>query len=255
MKNLTAFLLITVLLFGACKNNSSGTDGADSTAGKEKHKDPLAAHDLKLYEQAMGRLDIVTAITSLNSYLMRDSSDLRYKDTLAQLYMNQQMIYPALRITEEILVKRPNDTAILKMNVVLAETGGVLDRAVNSTRKLLEIFKDNIEYKFYHGYALVHSMSTTAEGEKLLLEVAQSPEAAKIKAPFRTRNGGQIESNLQINAYMLLGEVQIQLGKFDEAEKYFTLATKGRRFDPAAEAILEVRQIKRNGGMGMMPPQ
>ena len=141
MKNLTAFLLITVLLFGACKNNSSGTDASDKKDKKETRLSAEAEHDLKLYKQAIDRLDLSTAVIALNSYLMRDTSDnnMRYKDTLAQLYLEQQQMLPLLKVTEEILIKRPNDTAILKMNVFAAENSGRMEMAVNSTKKLYEI--------------------------------------------------------------------------------------------------------------------
>lgn len=92
---------------------------------------PSAIHK-QTYELAKKRGDAMTAIVSLN-YLLASGGPASYADTLANWYVYSQQYAQAKLLTDELLVKRPQDEALLSIQ-------GTSLRALNQITEAAEVY-------------------------------------------------------------------------------------------------------------------
>lgn len=249
MKKISVFVLMAlVLAVTACKEGKTNNENENNNSEKV---DSQSAFDLKLYRTALEQGDAYTAIAALNSYILRDSSHIQYRDTLLQLYLQTQQLMASYQISSDILEDRPNDTLALQANVASAYELGAMDKAITSVKKLLEIDPTNLSLKFQYGQSLLQR-NDVAEGLKIVQEVIDDPKAKQTKVPYTAfENGRQVqrEVNLNLAAIMLMGQYYAQTGNFDKSETYFRLALKiNPKFKEAAQAILDLKALKAQGG-------
>ncbi len=245
MKKISALLLVITLFAAvACKDTKSTETKKGET---DKVVDPLAEHDLKVYKRAFERGDGYTAIAALNSFLMRDSSKVEYKDTLLQLYLETQQVLASFKTSGELLKIRPNDTLLLQVNVSMAYQLGAVDLAFDNLKKLLEFEPDNLQLKFQYGQSLLQR-NQVDEGLKTLQSIIDNPNSNKVKVPYTVfENGRQVQKELKIKVacLMLMGQLYAQTNDFDTAEQYFRKTLKvDPNFKEAAQAILDLKQLK-----------
>lgn len=253
MKNLTAFLLISVLLFGACKNNSSGTDGADKKDKKETNLSPEAEHDLKMYKQAIDRADASSAIYALNSYLLRDTAkntnNIGYLDTLTKLYYKVGEYGAAYKTSTEVLKHKPNDTTLLVINVTTANASYQLGAVLNSIKKLADMQPDNLEIKLFMAKSMMENGDIQG-AINTLNSIVNNPESMKQEIAFTIfdENGElrQVPLKAKMGALMQLAQLHFQMGDMDSAEKNALAVLKiQQNFRPAAEILLEIRAVRK----------
>ena len=247
MKKISALLLVITLFAAvACKDKKT-TETKDGET--EKVVDPLAEHDLKVYKRSLERGDAYTAISSLSSFLMRDSSKIEYKDTLLQMYLQTEQAVPTYKLSGELLKVRPNDTLLLQINVSMAYQLGVADLAFDNLKKLLDFEPNNLQLKFQYGQSLLQR-NQVDEGIRTLQSIIDDPNSSKAKVPYTVfENGRQVQKELKIKVacLMLMGQLNVELKDYDTAESYFRQSLKvDPTFKAAAEAILDLKQM-RNG--------
>lgn len=249
MKKITIILIAISCFAVACKDSkkTKETDGTRTA----KNLDPQADHDLKLYTQAMNRADVPSAIYALNSYLMRDSSQPAYKDTLLELYKDRREMAAIFVLSGEMLTKKPNDTSLLILYVqaagVLNQLGFVTDKCL----RLTEMFPNEDEYKFQYAEALLQSRNT-AGAEAILLAIINDPNSAKKTTIVTAQDdNGQLRQskiNTKVGALLKLGQIKMLTNNLDEAEKIFSQASQITPNDNnIGAAILEVRRLKAAG--------
>ena len=247
MKKISALLLVITLFAAvACKDKKT-TETKDGKT--EKVVDPLAEHDLKVYRRALERGDAYTAIASLSSFLVRDSSQIEYKDTLLQMYLQTEQAVATYKLSSELLKVRPNDTLLLQMNVSMAYQIGAADLAFDNLKKLLDIEPTNLVLKFQYGQSLLQR-NQVDEGLKTLQSIIDDPNSSKVKVPYTVfENGRQVPKELKIKVacLMLMGQLYAQTNDFNTAETYFRKVLQVEPgFKEAAQAILDLKQL-RNG--------
>lgn len=253
MMKKTAVLVVAAvaMLATACKNNKETGNGGKSDSGKTAAVSltPEAERDLKIFRKAWEMADPYTAIYALNSYLMVDSANLGIKDTLAKLYVETNQPIAALVIIKDYLKQKPTDTAMLVLNVKLAQAMGQPEKSADASKTLMSLFPEELTYKLNYAHSLLMSNSTALEGEKLLKEILDDPRSLQQKTAYNTvENGRQVskDMSIKVGALMLLGEAYGANGDLDKGEQYFREVLKvDPKFSPAAEAILQIKKMRR----------
>lgn len=253
MMKKTAVLVVAAvaMLATACKNNKETGNGGKSDSGKTAAVSltPEAERDLKIFRKAWEMADPYTAIYALNSYLMVDSTNLGIKDTLAKLYVETNQPIAALVIIKDYLKQKPTDTAMLVLNVKLAQAMGQPEKSADASKTLMSLFPEELTYKLNYAHSLLMSNSTALEGEKLLKEILDDPRSLQQKTAYNTvENGRQVskDMSIKVGALMLLGEAYGANGDLDKGEQYFRDVLKvDPKFSPAAEAILQIKKMRR----------
>lgn len=213
-----------------------------------KNLDPQAAHDLALYNQAMNRADVPSAIYALNSYLMRDSSQPAYKDTLLELYKDRREMAAIFVLSGEMLTKKPNDTNLLVLNVQAAAVINQLGFVTDKCLKLTEMFPNDDEYKFQYAEALLQSRNT-AGAEAILQAIIDDPNSAKKTTLVTAQDeNGQLRQNkinTKVGALLKMGQLKILTNRLDDAEKIIWQAVQIAPNDKnVTMALAEVRQMR-----------
>jgi tetratricopeptide (TPR) repeat protein len=250
MKKIAVLLLAFAVFATACKDNKT-KDKEETTAGAAAitNYSPEAEHDLKVYRIALQRKDAYTAINALTSFLLRDSASnvSKYKDTLAQIYIEMQQAQPAFEITKEIIETRPNDTTILKMNVGIAESIGTLGQTVKACETLSKMYPDELMYQYYYGRAMLENQTLAAQGEKVMMGIIANPQSTVQTVAYPIFEKGELvpkRVKAKVAALMVLGQAYGANNDLDKAEYYFKEVLKIDRFAPAAEAITQINKIR-----------
>ncbi|MGV3597176.1 MAG: tetratricopeptide repeat protein [Bacteroidota bacterium] len=256
MMKKTAVLVVAAvaMLATACKNNKETGNGGKNDSGKtaavsDFKMTPEAERDLKIFRKAWEMADPYTAIYALNSYLMVDSNNLGMKDTLAKLYVETNQPIAALVVIKDYLKQKPTDTAMLVLNVKLAQAMGQPEKSADASKTLMSLFPEELTYKLNYAHSLLMSNGTALEGEKLLNEILSDPRSLQQKTAYNTvENGRQVskDMSIKVGALMLLGEAYGANGDLDKGEQYFRDVLKvDPKFTPAAEAILQIKKMRR----------
>lgn len=129
---------------------------------------PSSIHK-QTYELAKKRGDAMTAIVSLN-YLLASGGPASYADTLAQWYVYSQQYAQAKLLTDELLLKRPQEESLLSIQ-------GTSLRALNQVTEATEIYTKLFQMtrNYLYGVELIQLQWSL----KRLLECQQTAQALR----------------------------------------------------------------------------
>ena len=145
MKNL--FVIIVLAIFAtSCKDKETKNSKETTTIENED-----AALQYKIYQEAIKRNDMTTAVVALNNFMALDSSKPELLDTLAFIYYDQKNPVAISEIVNKILISRPNDTIFLQMAAASEESIGKFDEAIKKYYTLYNINKD-LRFKYQIAY-------------------------------------------------------------------------------------------------------
>ncbi len=245
MKKISVLLLSALLFAAACKEDTK----KDEVAQEKTFEENLAEHYMSVYKSAMKISDIITATTSLNSYLTVVGDSIKntspYMDTLITLYEEMRQYAPLYLLSNERLKYNPNDTDMLALNVGVAQVVGKLGEVSNRCLTLVNMFPDDPSYKFSYAASLLENRRIK-EGEQVLLDIANDPLSLQQSVPFTSYDANgqprQNTLNAKIGAYMKLGQLYEILKDKTKATNYYRKALAvDKKFKPAAQAILALK--------------
>lgn len=90
-------------------------------------------HSKKLLEQALKNKDYATAAFAYNELLLKDTSNMEWKDSLARVYIKSGNFEGGLRLGEQVMLKQPK-------NLKLLELIGLANARMNHTDKAIANF-------------------------------------------------------------------------------------------------------------------
>jgi tetratricopeptide (TPR) repeat protein len=161
--------------------------------------------------------DPTTAISAAQSYLLYDSTNRQFKDTLAILYSALGMLKSSSMIADEILIKEPNNTKMLDISQSYLISTGKVEEANAINEKLYGLTKKS-KYLFHIAYINIET-GKFQEGLKVLERLKPSIDAGSTDSiEFQMGQQGGMQ-NVPVKAadLYLRAFVDIQTQRYQEA--------------------------------------
>ena len=114
-------------------------------------KEKMVDLDKTLYQNALKYNDFVTAINSVHKIIAKEGTTSTYKDSLAVLYFKSNNYESSYLVTNELLIKKPQDIKLLEINMLSAKNLGDTKYAIAGFKKLFTLSNNP-----YHGYELAN---------------------------------------------------------------------------------------------------
>lgn len=176
---------------------------------------------IKVFQQAAGTGDLVTAVTALNYYVNDQGANSVYEDTLAMLYMQQNSYVQCYYWADKRSKTKPDDLILMEMK------GICLDK-LNQPKEAIAIYeklygKTKSPYHAYQLMELQYSFKRLAE----CLATANSTQGLVFKPEYTmTYNAGEQvgRTYLQAGIYNIQALALYDLDKKPEAKLYFEKA-------------------------------
>jgi len=238
MKNLFV-IIVLALLATSCKDKDNKTTEEPKIVVNED-----ANLQYKIYQEAIKRNDMTTAVVALNNFMALDSSKPELLDTLAFIYYDQKNPIAISEVVNKILLSRPNDTIFLQMGAASEESIGKFDEAIQKYNTLYNINKD-LRFKYQIAY-LNYNKEDFKEGDRLMAEVIADPNSEKSVISLPSETGQPMTLKVKAAAYFTQGVIYAQVGQKDKAVNFFrkTLEIESN-FEPAAKYINQLLYAKR----------
>ncbi|MEJ7589773.1 MAG: hypothetical protein WKI04_19655 [Ferruginibacter sp.] len=206
-----------IILYIAC--TAGGFTGL--TQAKKPTPPEKSNQHLKVFEQAITSGDANTASIALNYYLIEQTSDQNYADTLAMLYMQQGAYAQCYYWAQKRLQLKPGDNNLMELK------GISLDK-LQQPKEAIEVFEQLFKktQSPYHAYKLMELQY----GIKRLsecLETARAAEKLVYKPSYiMTYNVGQQvgRTYLQAGIFNIHALALYDLDQKSEAKTYFEKA-------------------------------
>ncbi len=203
--------LSTIFCVFSCKNSDKA------------HVQFEMEHDIKLYHQAIKFGDVGTAIATMQSLLVWDSTKTNYYDTLAVLYYHSQNYAQAIQSAQIILDKQPDNMKLLQIVSHSYQYIGRQDLAIPFFLKIAEIQPDPVvHYEVAACYfAIKDSGKIKTYIDKIMSD--KRSDTTKVTISF---NQGRNQQDVPVKAacYNLLGTLSANEHQKNEALKDFNLA-------------------------------
>ncbi len=116
-----------------------------------------------VFHQAMKYGDVGVAINSLYALIAKHPEEVSYKDSLALIYFKVASYNQCLRVCDDLLVLRPNDTTILRMMAKCHQSLGYSVEAIADFEKVVKL-TGNV-YDIYQKAALEYRMKRLQESK------------------------------------------------------------------------------------------
>lgn len=209
-------LLLIIVLSGffcltSCKNSNKA------------HVQLETEHEVKLYHQAIKFGDVGTAIATMQSLLVWDSTKTNYYDTLAVLYYHSQNYAQAIQAAQVIFEKQPDNIKLLQIASHSYQYIGRQDLAIPFYLKIADLQPDPVvHYEIAACYFAIKDYSKMNEFIEKIYSDKKS-DTTKVTISF---NQGRNEQDIPVKAacYNLLGTLSANEHKNQDAIKQFNEA-------------------------------
>jgi len=157
-----------ILLVGAtsCKRKADNASGTDSSLTEQIRKDRIE-HNKKILDMASKAHDNYTQLYALYNLMADDSANnLKNMDSVAEIYLKLNMGMAALKMSEKILVKDPENERMLELKAEGDMSMNKDEEALNINRKLFDKTK-KLKYLFNIANVQMHTHNMKDLGETL----------------------------------------------------------------------------------------
>ncbi len=193
---------------------------------KRKNKEVVTYEiEEKTYQQALRYGDVGVAVNSLYVLLAKHPDNNSYKDSLARIYFQVGSYNQCLRVCEELLVAKPNDTTTLRMMAMSYKSLGNAVEAIAEFEKVVKL-TGNV-YDTYQKAALEYNIKRLQES-KISIELVLKLATDKHKIVLYIDQDNKQEVPLRAAAFNLYGMIAKDFNDtasarflFDEAIKIF----------------------------------
>ncbi len=217
--------LIIVLLLGSFVSVSFAQKKKKKGESPEKPKPSVYQ---QVYKNALKYNDFNSAIVAIQFLLAEDpEGNKTYKDSLAYLYFSAGQFPQAIKVSEEILEERPNDTTLLEVVAVSYQNLGDIKSALSYYEKLYNVSKNLRD--LYNVASLQYYLQRLGEAKASIAKIISNPEAAKIPIEIVVSQNQKEQTNLMAASYNILGILLLAQKEFKAAKEAFNLALK---YDP-----------------------
>jgi tetratricopeptide (TPR) repeat protein len=214
MQKTVAFTLVSSFLFlAACKqkNTTPASNSSDNEA-------------MKMYQKAMEMGDFQTAIYSLNLFLQTDSTDVKWYDTLAVLYINSNNFLPASWCADKVLKNKPKELRMLELKAMAEQQLGRRDKILDVYKSLFEI-TGNYQY-VYQTAAVEFTAGNIDRCKNLIDSMMTSKTINKDSIDIQVSEDESQKVPLKAAIYNLQAFIKARDGKYLEAKKDFENALR-----------------------------
>ncbi len=234
---------ISILLFLGL---SIAWTACDTPKEKEKKSStsPDTSFEDQLLDKAFVRKDYATAFVAINTILLKDSTRTGLKDTLFDLYYQQQNIYGLADLGQEILKTDPNDEVILEGTAIAMEALGKIPESIMLQERLFAISGDpRLKLTIANAYASMGDIQKAKDNVNWILN-SDNPalDTMTIEQQTLDNSGRSQKVKIKANAHYMMGIIHYRENKKNqavaEAEKALQISPY---FDMAAELIKEVK--------------
>ncbi len=232
-KTIALTLLGSFLFLAACKKKNS-------TSGHSSSDD----QNMKMYEKAMEMGDFQTAIYSLNLFLQTDSSDVKWYDTLAVLYINTNNFLPASWCADKVLKNKPKELRMLELKAMAEQQLGRRDKILDVYKTLFDI-TGNFQY-MYQTAAVEFTAGNIDRCKSLIDSMMSSKNITKDSIDIQVSEDESQKVPLKAAIYNLKAFIKARDGKYPEAKKDFENAL--RIFPDFILAKKNLRDLMQGGG-------
>ena len=192
-------LSAAIAAFGGCKQQAGSGGSASGDARKE-----IIAHDKAILAHADIMKDPYTTLYATNSLLAYDTGNLKYTDTIAQLYGKLGMGEQAMKAAQKVLAKQPDNVTMIEILAGGYMALGNSDKAAELCEKLFD--KTNKpKYLFNLGMIQIQDHAKDRDfsaAEKTVSKIENHPDFLKDSAKVQTDAGGPLQ-NVPLNACAL----------------------------------------------------
>jgi len=202
---------LVLILFGC---------NTEKETGRVPESSDTRSNALDLYERARMLGDDQTAIVALNELLLQDSSNMRYKDSLARLYLRNGEHEPGLKVGAEVMASDWGNDALLELIAYAHEVTGESDKAIAGFNELYRSSK-NISYR-YEVAKIKYTIGESSEANVILKELAENNELTE-EIEFLAQEGTQ-KVSIQAAANFLMAQIALDRNQHGTAMNYLRAA-------------------------------
>jgi tetratricopeptide (TPR) repeat protein len=193
------------------------------TAQNKKGKVAPQDNDTVIYRQAIKYGDAGVAINCLYSLMAKDPQNIAYKDSLARLYFTVGSYRQCLKVCEEIISKRPNDTFTLRIMGISHQSLGMAIEAIEDYEKVIKL--TGSAYDYYQKAALEYQVKRLQECKLSVEEVIKTAKPGEMITLYIDRENKQ-EVPLRAAAFNLYGMIAKDINDTASARFLFNEALK-----------------------------
>jgi tetratricopeptide (TPR) repeat protein len=214
MRNLLAFIALTVLVWGQKKQKE--TEPAKSQGPK------IDSLGIRIYQQAARYNDPIMKIYALHHRIATEGSSLSLLDTLAQAYFEAGFYRQAIAVVDEILPQQPRNATLAEIKALSYFYLQDLKKAVDAYEKLYEITSDPLH--LYQVITLQFNLQRYGECQANVDKLLGLPESAQVQVRITTPDGQTQEIPLRAAAYNVRGVILRLQKEYAKAKEAFEKA-------------------------------
>jgi len=192
----------------------------EKETGRISDSSDSESNALDLYERARLLGDDQTAIVALNEILLEDSSNMRFKDSLARLYLRNGKHEPGLKVGAEVMKSDWGNDALLELIAYAHEVTGESDKAISGFNELYNSTK-NVSYR-YEVAKIKYTIGESSEANVILKELADN-KALTERIEFLAQEGTQ-KVTIQAAANFLMAQIALDRNQQSSAMNYLRAA-------------------------------
>ncbi len=206
--------LVLTSLFGF--SQKKGAAATTPTSNKERSSYEI---QYQVYRNAVNLDDFVTARVAVHNMIAIKPEQKEMKDTLAMLYYNSGAFVQSTVLSREIIKDNPQNQLILQILATSEENLGLSKEALENYEALYKLNQD--VYILYKIAVLQYTLKRFGECAVTLNKLLGQPLSDKDVVQINyDQNSGQ-EVPLKAAAFNIFGMMAFEMGKLDEAEKFF----------------------------------
>ncbi|MCB9262980.1 MAG: hypothetical protein H6607_11455 [Flavobacteriales bacterium] len=227
MKQYILACLIIVSLF-AC--NQKGGVSTNNTGENQINNHKL------VYETAHKNRDIYTSIVALNYLLAEDSNNMDYTDSLARIYILNEMLEPGMKLAKKVLDKNPKNYKLKELYAMGQTYTNDLSGSYQSFKSLYEETKD-AKYLYEMAKANINLGKTNDGLSQLDQIIGDQSITATIAGP--TADGGVQNVNVRAAALLLKAQWEASKQNYNGAQNFIN---KSLAVAPDFQAALYLKE-------------
>jgi tetratricopeptide (TPR) repeat protein len=193
---------------------------AQHKKGKNKNSDASANSNsdipMQVYKQAIKYGDVSVAVNSLYILIAQHPDDISYKDSLARIYFQVGSYHQCLRVCDDLINKKPDDTTTLRMMAMSHQSLGNIKEAIADYDKVIKL-TGNV-YDVYQKAALEYRIKRMQES-KISIEIVIAKATDNNKIILYSDKDTKQEVPLRAAAYNLYGMIAKEFN--DTASAHF----------------------------------
>jgi tetratricopeptide (TPR) repeat protein len=203
-------LLFTAILFCLALGNQAQAQSQGNPKESPEYKRELGVYNLgKRYN------DFAVVRLSLYNLIALDPGDVSLLDSLALYYFEYENYASAALVSNDIILRQPNNLLALEINGLSMETLGIYDNALNRFEQLY-LKEPNINALYKIAF-LQFNLKRFTECATSLKQIMEDPESLEEFVQFGGENRSSLNVTMHASAKNLLALVKSEQGQKEEA--------------------------------------